>query len=315
MEAVEPISPRALQLGAEYDLGAVRAEYRDGRIQWRILLLFLVIGPLFSYLAWEALFYYPYYGPQDALDWFQYLANKFQVIVSILPLLLIDIGILIGLVFLLLRLFYGEKYVYVCQKGYVVVQRRKVKAIYWENIKQITQRIFYSSPARNNRRSGTLHEPPKCHYVILLNHGKHERFSGPLGELVEREVTAYRLPGMIAAYQDGKKLVFGKISINAEGIYVSSNVPDKTRSTSEVVLRPLEYRLPSLKTTALSAERLLSWNDLEMPWIDETKSTLVISQKNGREHWAMLSLTNIPDVKLYLALITFVLYENVRTIT
>ncbi len=53
MEAVEPISPRAYELGAEYGLGVVEAEYRANGVSWGVILVCLVLGFPFSYLLWH----------------------------------------------------------------------------------------------------------------------------------------------------------------------------------------------------------------------------------------------------------------------
>ncbi|GHO78019.1 hypothetical protein KSD_57900 [Ktedonobacter sp. SOSP1-85] len=57
-------------------------------------------------------------------------------------------------------------------------------------------------------------------------------------------------------------------------------------------------------------ERFSAWSQLDTPWLDEQRNTLIIERKGLEALWAVVSLRHIANVKLCLKLIEYVLEEE-----
>ncbi|GHO79298.1 hypothetical protein KSD_70690 [Ktedonobacter sp. SOSP1-85] len=57
-------------------------------------------------------------------------------------------------------------------------------------------------------------------------------------------------------------------------------------------------------------ERFLPWSELDLTWIDESKSTLIISRRGQCKHWAIAPLYHITNAALCLRLMDQLIREK-----
>lgn len=306
MERVKHISPRAEQLVSEYLLGAVQAEYRD---DWRkslvALAIFLPLGLLFA-LVIPSLFFSSSTTGEGWSGWMELLGN-------VLPLLLIGSFLLLGslaaIVVLAVTLWKGVRRVYVGEKGFISTHRHIDAATRWEGVREIRRRILFVKSKPNNVQQANVYST----YLIFPTEGKVCSLSNELGAMVESSVTAYLLPQAIEKYEAGQPLSFDWLALDQQGIHLTPAISSKEYTITSLEKLPGVSRTPkSLQgTSAESGELALPWSKLEMFWIDESSSTLVISQKDAHKHWAILPLNRISNVALCMAIVDHAQHDGI----
>jgi hypothetical protein len=307
MEVVKHISPQAERLLSEYQLGTVKAEYRD---DWRKTAkgttLFLSLGLLFIAIVIAILSS----SSPAAGSWSQWS----EQLGNMLPLLLFGgffmlIG-LAGLALQLITLWKGPRRVYVGDKGFISARRGIEVATRWEGVREIRRRILFMKGKSNNVMQVSIYSS----YYISPIEGKVCSLSNELGAMVEESVTVCLLPHALEKYDAGQWLSFDWLALDQQGIHLTPNTFPKEYTIPSLEKLPGVTRTPKqLQGTAVkSGEQLLAWSKLEMLWIDESCNTLVISQKDGRRHWAILPLSQISNVAICMAVVDHTLHDNTR---
>ena len=75
---------------------------------------------------------------------------------------------------------------------------------------------------------------------------------------------------------------------------------------SNLVAQPVGTSQKLHGTCVESLEHFLPWEQLTCYWIDESRSTLILSKQGERKHWAIVPLYRIVNPALCLALIEYV---------
>lgn len=307
MEAVKRVSTRAEQLSGVYQMGNVRAEYRD-LLLWKGLAMaaFLPIGLVFLALIFSVLIP-PSSAPQG--DWLQRLGQDS----NLLPLLLWGAGFLLlgllGLVVVMGRLWRGQPRIYLYERGAVYVRRRVAVAARWDEMQELRRHIFLVKNKVNNVQQATF----ASSYTVLTTGGKRYSMIEDPGPAIERAVTDSLWPAAVEDFETGKPLAFGWLTADRQGIHLTPGSVAGDHAPVEAHLPGIARTPQHLQGTGLTSdERFLPWNALELCWIDETRSALVISRKGARRHWAIVPLRRVSNVALCLALIEYTQHDERR---
>jgi hypothetical protein len=308
MEAIEPLSSRAYQLADEYQLGTVRAEYHDNnQLSWSYLVLFLLVGATLLFGGFFVLRSSSInFTDPDRLGFFV------QISMAMLFGLII---LLLGLRSSLYRLktsLQGELHFYVCTKGFVTARTHMTEVVHWEDIEAFQRHILYSPHIGKKRKQDTLDDLPMSCYLVQTDNNKNHLFQREPGEAIEQELATYLLPQFIAKFHKNMRLDFGWLVLNTKGIQLNTTFAEEPHHARNFVnknpglmltLAQFNRKQVSGGSSVTTGKLFLPWNELEMMWIDESKSTLIISQKNERKHWAVLPLNRIKNVVICLALV------------
>jgi len=190
---------------------------------------------------------------------------------SALGLILLIAGIWLG--FNALR-YYGLR-VYVFTEGLVQVKGNKTTVVRWDQIKTIWQKVqkrFISS-----FYIGTVHR-----YTAQQANGKKITFDDGLknieglGNTLTREVTSRLLPELIATYDAGDPITFGKLRISMHGISIG--------------------------------EEILLWNQIK--GVQVTKGVLAINKDGQWLNWPSIKAAKIANFPLFLALVNHVISKS-----
>jgi hypothetical protein len=314
MKIVEPINSKAYQITDECQLGVVQSEYRDDiQPSWWFIPLFLFLGVLLLYIAYLGLQPTSPASPGDMPDWFNFLVHRVQALSLILFGTLMLIGGLASIYFRIKNLVQGTMHIYVCSQGFIVARKRVTDVVHWEDIEKIQQRFVYSQPGKN-KKPGVLDGLPTASYTIQTKNNTGYTFPEEPGAIIEHKMTAYLLPQTIATYQAEKPLNFGWLTLAAQGIQLNTmsleephhiQRPGEWYSIWKRIVAWLERNQTLSGTSTTTDEMFLPWSKIKMLWIDESKNTLIICRKHERQHWAIVPLSRVTNVELYLALIKY----------
>lgn len=175
-----------------------------------------------------------------------------------------------------------------------------LKIIEIEDVREIRLRLFFAKSKANQTQRVTL----SSIYRIIPAEGKPCTISADPGPAIELAVTACQLPHALENYAAGNLLSFGWLELNLEGLHLRPGMPaggDLTTQTKRSGTFSSPHKL--LGACIESGERFLAWEYLACAWIDESRSTLVLSKKGVRQHWAIVPLYQVPNSALCLALI------------
>jgi hypothetical protein len=307
MEAVKRVSTRAEQLSGVYQMGNVRAEYRD-LLLWKGLVMaaFLPVGLVCLALIFSVIILSSS-APQG--DWLPRLGQDSNR----LPLLLWGVGFLLlgllGLVVVMGRLWRGQPRIYLYERGVVYVRRRVAVAARWDEMQELRRHIFLVKNKVNNVQQATF----ASSYTVLTTGGKRYSMIEDPGPAIERAMTDSLWPAAVEDFETGKPLVLGWLTLDRQGIHLTPSRVVGDHAPVEAHLPGIARTPQHLQGTGLTSdERFLPWNALELCWIDETRSTLVISRKGVRRHWAIVPLRQVSNVALCLALIEYTQHDERR---
>jgi len=303
MEAVKHISPRAEQLISEYGLGHVRAEYQENLLKTGLILTALLpVG-----LAAVALTLPTLFSPSltDG-NWWEQLGNLSGLFLfgSCFALM----GVL-GLIILIMAIWQGEKRLYLGDKGFVSTRRQVEMAVRWETVSEIHRHMLFTKGKSEN----VQRVKSTCSYKIVPVEGKKCSITAEPGPVIEQAVTAYQLPRALGDYANGKTLSFGWLTLGSEGLHLTLEVGPAGDPTSLTKLPGVARTSQKLLGTCVeSGEHFLPWEQLSCYWIDESRSTLILSRQGQRKHWAIVPLFQVANPALCLALIEHVCYGETR---
>lgn len=306
MEAVKHISPRAEQLIGEYQLGKTTAEYTENRLQTGLSsLILLPMGIILMLPPFYTIFHD--FSSLSTGDWSERIKQAEDVFGS---LFLGSCTLLAGIVtaFSLVKtLVRGEKKLYLGEQGFVVARRQVEIATRWESVQELRRLIRQSE-----KYTGfTQYIHSSSTYIITLAEGKHSSLYNAPGPIIEAAVTTSLLPHAIENYRAGKTLDFGWLALDHQGIHLTSDTATKTDTHAKHTSTTLANTSQKLAgTSGPSGEHLLPWDELELFWIDESRSTLVISKRSGRKHWAIVPLQRVINATLCQKLVEEILYGD-----
>lgn len=145
--------------------------------------------------------------------------------------------------------------------------------------------------------------------------GKKCSFAAEPGPAIEEAVTASQLPHMLENYASGKTLSFGWLALDSNGLHLTPDVIPESNPTALTKLPGVARTSQKLHGTCVeSGERFLPWEQLACYWIDESRSTLILSRQDERKHWAIVPLYRVANPALCLDLIEHVCYGGTREI-
>jgi len=305
MVIVKRIDPRAAQLSNDYNLGNVLTEYID-RLFWigLALLAFLPLGLIFLAIALPLLF-------SSQGDWLYRLeqaGNLFPVLMWGVGFLLLSI---VGLAIIVVKLWRGQKRVYLFENG-VAYTRRKVETVaHWNEIQEVHRHIFFVKNKVNNVRQVSF----ATSYTIVTSAGSRYSVLEDPGPAIESAVSDTLWPAALADFTAGKPVTFGPITLNRQGIQLVPTGVVGDHRPALATLPAIAKTLPRVQGTSMlstSDERILRWEELELCWVDETRSALVISKQGERGQWAIVPLQQVSNAALCLALVEYVQYDEIR---
>ena len=167
--------------------------------------------------------------------------------------------------------YYGLR-IYLFTEGLVQVKGDKITVVRWDQIKTVWQNVqkrFISS-----FYIGTVHS-----YTVQRDDGKKITFDDglkdveALGNIVTREVTSRLVPDVIATYNAGEPVTFGKLSVSIHGI----------SNDGDIVL----------------------WNQIK--GVQVVKGTLAINKDGQWLNWPGAKVAKIPNFPVFMALVEYVL--------
>ena len=202
------------------------------------------------------------------------------------------------------RLYLGEK-------GFISVRRQIETVVRWEMSAEIRKQILFVKGKSENVPQITS----ICSYTITPTEGKACSFNAEPGSTIEEMVTASQLPRMLEDYAQGKTLAFGWLALDHKGLSLTpEQVPPghPTRLAKLPSVARTSQKL--LGTCVTSGEHFLPWIQLTCYWVDQSRSTLILSKQSERKHWAIVPLYQIANPSLCLALIEQACYGDTRAI-
>lgn len=306
MKILQHPSPKAERLLSEAGLGQAKAEYTDQMLQAGLLaFIFLPLGLLFVALVFPSLLA-PSYPTSE--NWFERWGNLLPTLMWGSCFFLMG---LLCIVLLAVALFRGQQRVYLGEKGFLSAHRRLDMVARWEEIQEIRRRLLFSKGKTNNVQRVTFAST----YTIVSTEGKTCSIASDPGPAIEQAVTASQLPQALENYGAGKMLSFGWLELNHEGFHLHPEAFAEKRSTTPTKRAGGIIPSPKLLGTCIeSGEHSLPWEHLACYWIDESRSTLVLSKKGVRKHWAIVPLYQVPNSALCLALIEHALSNTIHEI-
>ncbi len=167
--------------------------------------------------------------------------------------------------------YYGLR-VYVFTEGFVRVRGDKSTVVRWDQITTIWQRVqkrFISS-----FYIGTVHS-----YTVQRDDGKKFTFNDALkniealGTTLTREVNSRLLPEVIATYNAGEPVTFGKLTVSIHGISIG--------------------------------EEILLWNQIK--GVQVMKGALAINKDGQWLNWPTVKAAKVPNFPVFMALVEYVL--------
>jgi hypothetical protein len=256
---VSPLPPDVYQGAMAAQLGEQpRAEYRV-IVTWKTILggivcLVISLG-LFATTAAAAS------DPSGAAG---------MAVLGILGLLLLAVGVYC----LLFGVIYKNWHVYVYERGFIYKKGNPAAQPFrWDQI----EAVWYQVTRRytNGIYTGTSHKyrvRRQDGYEIVLN----DRFTkvATLGDLVHNQVTAAKMPQVIAAYNAGQTITFGPLSVNTQGIWNSSG-------------------------------NLLPWPEIKD--VSMQSGYVAVSKAGKWLRWSSQPVRDIPNIFLFIALVRSIL--------
>lgn len=305
MEAVKHISPRAEQLISAYDLGHVRGEYKENLLKTGLFLtVLLLVGLGMLALALPTL-------PAPKLtDW-----NWWQQVSNMLPLLMFGSCLSLlgafGIIPLVITLWKGEKQLYLGDEGFVSVRRQVETVARWDAVAEIRRHMLFMKTKSENVQQ----IKSTCSYIVIPIEGKKCSIAAEPGPAIEEAVTTYLLPRELEDYASGKTLSFGWLALDSKGLHLTPEIVPTSGPTALAKLPGVARTSQKLHGTCVeSGERFLPWEQLTCYWIDESRSTLILSRRGERKHWAIVPLYQVANPALCLALIEHARYGDIREI-
>jgi hypothetical protein len=294
MEALKSISPYAEQLINEYGLGHIKGEYSEKSLQAGLKSAALLpIGLVLLVLAVITLL------PITLSDWswWQLVGKLFSLLLGGSFLSLIGI---FGVIVLIITLWKGEKRLYLGEKGFILLRRRIEAVTRWEAVTEVHRHILFVKGKSKN----VWQVKSVCKYTVIPAEGKKCSFADELGSTIEEAVTANQLPHMLENHANGQTLSFGWLALDNSGLHLRPEVVSAGNPTALRNFPGISRTSQKLQGTCTeSGERFLPWEQLSCYWIDESKSTFILSRRGERKHWAILPLYQITNPAISLALI------------
>lgn len=303
MDFAKRISPRAEQLISEYGLGHVRAEYRDNSLRGGLIATALLPVGLAMLAATLPTLLTPNW---TSGDWWQQMGNLSYFLFGGTCLSLFGF---IGVFVLAMALWRGEKRFYLGDKGFIMVRREVETAARWEAVAEIHRHILFAKGKSENVQQ----VKSVCSYTIIPAEGKKCSVAAEPGPTIEEAVTACQLPRALESYASGKTLSFGWLTLDGEGLHIMSEARSTGDPTALSKLPGVARISQKLHGTCVeSGEHFLPWEQLSCYWIDESRSTLILSKQGERKHWAIVPLYRIVNPALCLDLIEHACYDEAR---
>lgn len=325
MKSVEPLSSRAYQLAEAYQLGEPRAEYRDKLGPVGILAImgigiggiaiaggFLFVGTNALYIGSGGWVEIMVFVVLNIMQYFFLCFGGFFLLIG-----LGSLGILVAI------LWRGVSTSYLCQEGIVAATRKRVL---WVARKEDVASFQLSmvAPKDTSGKASPVKKSHRFSYNIITRTDQFHSLPAELGEAFIAELIEERWPTMLEAYRSGKERDFGWLLVTREGLRLdTSNMTpwqkrNHKKNTSRAldvvrrfIVKQLERRNQGLKGTCVeTGEHFITWNEIDMPWLDEQKCTLIIERKSLMEPWAVAPLHHIADMDLCLKLIKYALEEE-----
>jgi hypothetical protein len=305
MEVVKHISSHAEQMISEYQLGHARAEYKENLLKTGLILIALLpVSILALAIFLPALVSPSFTFSGDWLHTFEQWGNMLPALMWGSCFLLVGI---IGTILFVITLWRGEKKIYLGEKGFIAVRRQVEVAARWETVQEIRSRILLTKGKSNARQQFSSY----THYTIVPAEGKRCSIVGDPGPTIEEAVTACLLPRAIENYEAEKSLSFGWLTLHKQGIYLTLDQAAEQEAPALAKLPGVARTLQKVQGTSISSgEQVLAWAELALFWIDESSSTLIISKRNEREHWAIVPLHQVPNAALCQILVERALFGN-----
>jgi len=304
MEVARQISARAEQLASEYNLGNVRAEYKGNwlKVGW-LVVVYLPLG-LFMLVLVLPVLLSPSFTATD--NWWEQLGN-------LAPSLLWGgcflLASAICLIIFMAGLLMGDQRVFLGEKGFISARRRIEIAARWEEIQEIRRHVLFMKSKTENVRQVTC----VSSYVISSVESKKCTIYADPGPAIEQAVTCSQFPRALDDYAAGKTFSFGWLALNNKGLHLSTEHSSSAHPPALTKLPGIARTIQKLQGTSVNlGEHFLPWEKLACYWIDESRSTLVLSKRGERKHWAIIPLYQVPNSALCLALIEHALDEDLR---
>ncbi|HLG65573.1 MAG TPA: DUF6585 family protein [Ktedonosporobacter sp.] len=301
MDIVKHMSPRAEQIVSEHNLGQIRVEYSENLLaRGLVFTLFLPIGLVLLAVALPTLLAPAFTNG----EWWQRMGNLSYFLMGGTCFSLFG---LIGMTMVVVTLWKGEKRLYLAEKGFVVVRRQIETIIRWDSVAEIHKHIVFTKGKSENVQQVRS----SCSYTIIPTEGKRASFLAEPGPTIEETVTTYQFPSTLERYTSGKTLSFGWLTLDSKGLHLTPTEVPTSDLTILAKLPGVTRTSQELQGTCVaSGEFFLPWEQLACSWIDESRSTLILSRQGERKHWAIVPLYQIANPALCLALIDHICFAD-----
>lgn len=252
----QELSAEAMQLAGMHQLGALQAEYKIALRKQQIILIVLAL--LLGIGLWALMF-------ADLSD-----PNAGRLILGVGLLSLFFVGI--AVYYLLYPVIYRSVRVYVCAGGFIFKKGNAVDIFRWEQIEAMWRAV--TKHYTNGIYTGTTHK-----YTVRRKDGKqvifNDRFVNveALGDTISRAITNYLWPQVIEAYNAGKAITFGPLSISLQGV---SN-----------------------------GRELLPWNQIKEMGVN--RGVVTVRREGKWLNWSSVMAAKVPNIFVFMALVDYVL--------
>ena len=264
MQVTQDQSPsvKAEQLAATYQLGTPQQEYGVHLTRMTLFcgIVSLVLAGSLGFFAYEMLT-----SPRNSND-----INNAPFVIGVGVALL-----LVALYCLFYPIIYRSWHVYVGSEGFAFSRGSKLDAFRWDQIESMWQRV--TRRYVNGIYTGTQHK-----YTIRGLDGRqivlNDRITnvGRLGNVISEMVTRVRLPEAIAAFQAGRTVAFGPLSVSMQGV---SN-----------------------------SKELISWDQIKDFRVN---NGMVTVKKEGKWlSWSSVRVASIPNFFVFLALVNAIMKKR-----
>lgn len=225
-------------LADTYELGAIRQQFKP--LIWIYLLIFSIL-PIFMMVTTCSMFAGS--SPSAMVGWL-----PFAIIFILVS------GTILALVYRA-----RKRYIYVCERGLLAIRSKGVEAIRWDEIAVVWHKV-----ARN--KNSVTHS-----YSIQRKDGSSFKLgmflssNSQLGEIIQEEVARLLFPGVQAAFEQGRPLIFGPLILDRSGL--------------------------------TCREKFLPWNEIER--IKFTTDHVSIKARDKFFAWANVRYGDVPNLRLF----------------
>ncbi|GHO99016.1 hypothetical protein KSF_090640 [Reticulibacter mediterranei] len=193
--------------------------------------------------------------------------------------LLLLLGIILGccrLIFHALALIISKPKIYQFKQGLVILRGNRASSYPWRQVKFLWKTVIDHYLKQSGTFTSTVtYQGRSYHFTLRLQDDRKLRLDNDLehirelGEQIDQEVFQALWPAALASLEAGETLSFGNFRIDAQGL--------------------------------IRGQKALSWKD--WPLLTVNKGSVTIKAAGQEKAWAKSELAEIPNYRLFLALI------------